>query len=244
MNAKYFLAATILTIAILANVHAEGKEDLILSTMPSHGSYLAGAIIKEAYKSIDIEIKVNVYTFEGALKQADTGRVDGELMRAKEVIKIFNPHNLTMIPVPLFQRKLSAFIRKDKDISIKEGWKSLETYNIVVVRRVKVVEMEILKHNLQAYPVLSFQQALKMVEKGKADLALLPYFEGLKALNDGNFQEIKVFEPPLKEVQVYHYLNKKHADLVEKITLALQDMERSGRIKQLVDKFEATLIKK
>jgi hypothetical protein len=54
------------------------------------------------------------------------------------------------------------------------------------------------------------------------------------------FEDLLIF--PLVFIPGYHYLHKKHKDLVPGITSALQEMENEGLIRKMHEEYEAALM--
>ena len=72
------------------------------------------------------------------------------------------------------------------------------------------------------------EQMFKMLELGRIDLALYTLADGEAYTRTHGLQSIAALEPALKSVDLYLYLNKKHAALVPKIAATIRDMKADG----------------
>ena len=75
----------------------------------------------------------------------------------------------------------------------------------------------------------------KILDLGRADVAIETRVDGLEMLRKLNLKDIHMLEPLLVTIKLYHYLHKSNAALVRKITKVLQEMEAEGRIKAIRD---------
>ena len=67
-------------------------------------------------------------------------------------------------------------------------------------------------------------KALTFLEHERTDIVVLIIKIGLQALQEMNSSGIKVLEPPIDSLAVYHFINEKHKDLVPALTRALSEV--------------------
>ena len=81
--------------------------------------------------------------------------------------------------------------------------------------------------SLRGYTI-GITRGMKFAERGTAGMVIIKKlkFEGIHAL-----------EPPLVRVDLYHFLHKRHAALVPKITESIRKLEASGRIEEIRKQF-------
>ncbi len=197
-------------------------------------NFIFEKILTEGYQRIGIKVKKKYYPMERALKSSNLGKTDGEMARIKGISDKYE--NLVIIPVVVLTTGIVAFSMKDASVS--KGWKSLTPYKVVIQRGMKIVEKNAKKHNWKFKSLTHTEQLFKTLVVGRYDVAVTDLLKGLSSLNKlkattkGNkFQNIKLIEPALFEVKLYHYLHKKNKDLIPKITTALMEMEKEGLIK-------------
>ena len=87
-------------------------------------------------------------------------------------------------------------------------------------------------------------EAVNLVEQGRVEIAVLNRFLGVLAIAETGAREVKVVNPPLQRMPVYHLLHKKHELLIPKLTAALQNMEREGVIFKMWEDFTRREVKK
>ena len=85
------------------------------------------------------------------------------------------------------------------------------------------------------------ENLFEMLNYNRGDVAIETRIDGLETIRKLNMKSIRMLEPPLVTIKLYHYLKKSHADLIPRICMALQDMEAEGRIKAVQDEAYAAL---
>ena len=216
------------TLILLLSTLLFSKEKIVLNSMPnSLISEISIAILKEAYKKLDIEVERKVLPEERALKMSNSGAVDGEDIRVAALQPILN--NLIMIPIVISSVENCA-LSKDSDIKI-DGWESLRTYSIATVRGIKIIEKNTEGFNRKL--LTKIEQCFYMLEKDRVDIIIYDKLSSSELIKKKGYKGINILEPPLLKVDLYHYLHKKNIDLVDDITSVLESMKESGEFETI-----------
>ena len=220
-----------LTIFGLYATAAQGGRLTFSSFEGSPGQEMSALILEEAYASIGIEIEVIRYPGLRSLKTANEGGVDGELSRVKAFEHDYP--NLIPVPVPVNHLRGTAF-SKNGGIELR-GWGSLKDYTIGITRGMKFAErgadgMTIVRAN-------SHEQLFQLLDKGRVDVAINPFVNGVVIIKKLKLEGIHALEPPLVYIDLYHFLHKRHVALVPRITDTIRKMEASGRIDDIRNQF-------
>ncbi|MBL6864056.1 MAG: transporter substrate-binding domain-containing protein [Rhodospirillales bacterium] len=112
------------------------------------------------------------------------------------------------------------------------GWPSLKPYRIVFHRGYKVAELNTVGMN--RFIVSNDQAALKMVLKGRMDIAIANRFSGLDTIQELKLNGIKMLTPPIQSDPLYHYLNAKHKSLVPQVSKILGRMKWDGGMNKIL----------
>jgi polar amino acid transport system substrate-binding protein len=199
----------------------------------------AEGVLTEAYSRLNITVTLKL--FPGALSviEANEGRADGEVARLAAVLKQYT--NLILIPVPLLHSNLSVFMHKDSPIVITD-WASLKGHKLSTINGFKFVKNKMAGQS----PVIveTTTEAIRLVEQNRVDIAVLNRLLGVLAIAEIKAKEVKVHNPPLAQLPVYHMVHKKHEDLVPKLTATLQDMVREGVIQRMWEDFTKREVKR
>ena len=201
-------------------------------------------ILSEAYGRIGIEISARVLPERRSLAMANRGDIDGELFRGK--INGDQFPNLIRIPVPIMYGEIVVFT-KDVEFEVV-GWDSLRPYSIGIQYGLKEVKDG--TKGMRVEPVRHPEQLFMKLASGRNDIVVHPRDLGLhrlktviaqppEGINLKALQGIMILEPPLQRDALYHYLHNKHAALVPKIAVALQEMADEGLIQRIREKVEA-----
>jgi len=193
----------------------------------SVNSDISMRVLREAYKKLNIHITYRPLPGERAIQESNNGDVDGEVFRISNVQKKYT--NLIMVPTQI--NVLQAVVFSKEFAFEVNGWSSLVNYNIGIQLGIKFAERG--TKGMNRIMVDTNEQLFKMLNNGRVDIAVAALSNGLKTIRLLNFTDIKILQPPIKEFPLYHYLNKKHADLVPKINDVLSGMKKSGRMKAI-----------
>jgi polar amino acid transport system substrate-binding protein len=183
-------------------------------------------ILKEAYARLDIDFEFMELSNVRALSAANRGDADGAFERLTGLEQTYP--NLMMISVPTGYVDILVYT-KEKNFAV-EGWHSLAPYSIGFVRGFKLAEAE--TEGMDVEEVNTTEQALLMLNAGRNDVVVESRSAQCK-LKDLNVSGIRILEPPLDQLVLYHYLHKRHAALVPKLEAVLTRMEQQGELKTL-----------
>ena len=196
----------------------------------------AAAIIREAYKRLDIEIVFKILPGERALQSSNRGMVDGELVRIAGIDERYP--NLIRVPVSHVMAEQMAFGR-DATIVI-DGWQSLVPYKFAFHRGYKIAEKN--TEGMNRHLTSTDDAAFRMVAAGRMDLALANRFTGEKIIHDLRLDNVVMIKPPVQVDLLFHYLHKMHAGLVPQITAVLRRMEVDGAIDAIRSRYGIPLL--
>ena len=190
-------------------------------------SIAAERVLREAYKSSSIDIEIKRYPGVRSLWNANEGITDGELFRFEGIDQEYP--NLRRVSVPITWSDVMVFT-KNIQFSVK-GWQSIKPYRIGYQKGVIVIE-----NNTKGMDVDSFRTAeneFKALDHGRIDIILEDRFLGLSTLKQLNIEGVRILEPPIIRVTLYHYIHKKHQHLVPKLEKALRQMKEHHEIEKI-----------
>ena len=225
---KKFLKYCISIVVLLFSMTCSAKEPLkITGIKGSVNSTISTAVLKEAYQQIGMEIEYIPLPGARSLHTSNSGEVDGELFRIKNVEKKFT----NLIPVPTPINILEAVVySQDKSTKIK-SWEDLRKYKIGIQVGIKFDERG--TAGMDRIMVDTNEQLFRMLSAGRVDIAVVARTNGLKTLAKTKITNIYQLSPPIQLYPLYHYLHRKNQHLVEKLDKALIRMQHSGRIQQI-----------
>ncbi|MEJ6000174.1 substrate-binding periplasmic protein [Paucibacter soli] len=191
---------------------------LHISTLadPEPASLASEQLLRDAYRQLGIEIRIERMPGARSLLSANSGATDGELHR-KAGLEHDYP-NLIRVPVALQQYELVAFAR-DPDLDVSD-WHRLRLLRVAYVRGMRIVEEHLA--DMQPMPVASLTQAFQMLRRGRVDLVLANRVSGMTIAHSLGADRVVALEPPLAAFPVFHYLNKRHAELADPLAAALR----------------------
>ncbi len=197
-------------------------------------------VLKNAYQQLGVEVAAKKYPGIRSLVIANEGvQVDGEVMRKAGITQQYP--NLIQVPVPVFEAKMVAFTRPDRELVI-ENWDALKRYRVGGRRGIASIE-----NRLKGFDSVTWvdeqKQIYQMLKYGRIDVAVLPEMVA-KTVAIRTGVAIKILSPALEVVPLYHYLHKRHAAVVPQLTETLREMERTGSIELLTQRHETSMLEK
>lgn len=194
-------------------------------------------VLTEAYRRISIPVEFVYLPGGSSLKLSNNLSLDldGEAGRLAGVLKKFT--NLRKLSVPIHHSRIMVF---SHDPALKvSSWEDLDNLNVVTRIGFKFVVKMLQQHNIRVRTLENSQQALQMVDKERADVAVLNEIDGVDVISRLQLKNVSMIENPLEELPIFHLLHKDHEDLISKLEIVLKDMERDGVLADIARKHTA-----
>jgi len=195
---------------------------------------LGEIVLKEAYKRAGIKMKVDRLPGVRSITEANSGDSDGEVVRLQRVLSRYK--NLRMVPefIVLADASIAS---KNQNIKVT-GWDTVKKYSAATVRGYRSIERRLKgqEHVLAS----NVKSALKLVELDRVEIIVLSKFDILRGLKATGYNDIKIIEPPISRVKLFHMVHKNHEALVPKILAVLKAMKSDGSHERIVDRFLAS----
>lgn len=216
--------STFLRLALLpwfpAAYTAPGRPVINVSTLlgADPATEIAEQVLREAYNRLGYELAVHRLPGERTLIYANEGRMDGELYRKLGMDQAYG--NLLIVPVPLLTYEIVVFTHGTN--FVVNGWESLRPFTIGHVRGIKIVQENTTGMRTEAVPTMT--QAFQKMMVGRTDIVVGNRLSGMAVVKTLKLDEVHVLSPPLASFPVYHYLHKKHEELVPRLSSVLRQM--------------------
>ncbi|PKI16077.1 substrate-binding periplasmic protein [Colwellia sp. 12G3] len=195
-------------------------------------------VLTQVYKNIGINITISPLPGKRAQYVANLGMKDGEIMR----IWTYGEENTNTIrvPTPYYYLETMPFVLKKSDIVISMKG-DLAKYRLTKIRGVKHTN-NITQGLTSIYDMSSTQDMFKLLLSGKVDVVLTNTIDGNLALARLGLANVVAMQKPLARLSLYHYIHKKHQNLIPIIDKELQRMKHSGELIQLISFAEQRVI--
>jgi polar amino acid transport system substrate-binding protein len=225
-----FFAMALFALATLAASVARAETITVSTNNTPQDRKALDVLAHEAFRRIGHEFKLASLPSERSLRAADAGEVDGEGLRVAGLADKYP--NLIQVPEHFIGISFVAFA-SDPTIRLDAGWDSLKPYRVAFITGWKMFEAN--AANAQVVnKVEQPEQLFRMLESGRIDLALYTLADGVALARGMGLATIQPVRPTLKDVDMYLYLNRKHADLVAPLAAALRAMKADGSYDRLL----------
>jgi polar amino acid transport system substrate-binding protein len=191
-------------------------------------------ILTTAYQRIGVTLVFKELPAARALAESSGGIVDGEFQRRGGLSATYP--DLLQINIPVNWLDFCVFTR---DANFKpNGWKSLQPYHIGYHRGIVVIEEGTKGMNVD--PADTNELVMRKLFAGRTDIAVMNSIDGQLLLRNMSDKSIHMLMPPVEHLQLYHYLNRKNADIAKKLEKALLAMQADGSIVAIRKRILAT----
>lgn len=172
-------------------------------------------IVTQAYRALRINLRVNEYPGRRSLQLANSGKVDGDLCRITQVAQSYS--NLLQVDPFIMSMSIVAITRKG--VADINALADLGNRNLGSERGMQAVELVLRDRKIHfENDAVSLVRSL---EKGLVDVVLLTKADVKSLNNKGALGQIKVHPKYLYQVKMYHYIHKKHRELIPELSLQI-----------------------
>ena len=236
---RYACGTFILLVLLVYYVPVSHAKTLTFGSISSLSEQEVGRLILPGiYQSLGFELNIVPFPARRAETYAQSGGIDGEVMRIYEYGQ-HNP-NLIRVPTPYYSVITTAFIRADSDIQLaaKEDLRQYTIAKVLGVRNSDLITRGIPNVSSQS----DTKSIMKLLHEDFVDIAITNRVNGLLTIYQMDLDDI-VYDPlPLGELPLYHYLHKKHKHLVPLLDAQIKSMKETGELEKLVMQAESTVI--
>ncbi|WP_299726750.1 transporter substrate-binding domain-containing protein [uncultured Tateyamaria sp.] len=192
------------------------------------------ALLKEVYKRAEIDISVTPMPGKRALQQASSGAMDGETLRVFALGE--NVKSLIRVPTALSSLQTVAFRKTGSDVSVTKK-EDLNNYSNVIVTG--VLHTHAITEGVSDVNEVSDPSAMfKLVQGGRADIALTSYLDGLASIRKLKIEGVEDIKPALNDQPLFHYVHESKQDVVPVVDAIIKGMADSGELAELRTKLE------
>lgn len=199
------------------------------SSVPGRPGFLE-QLARAAFDRLGIEVAVTTVPVERAMINVNAGIDDADLFRVAGVEREYP--NLMRVPEKLLDSEFIAYTRR-ADIRIRH-WDDLRPYAVAYT-----VGWVIFDHNVKAAKeitkVSSLDQLYPLLDRGRAEVILMDRWQWRWIARENGYGDARLYEWPLARVEIFMYLNRKHAALVPELARALADLKKDGTYRKLFD---------
>jgi len=211
-----------------APLPAAAGDRLVLSTgmiepwTNAEGTGFHQELVREMFARMGLAAEVDVNLASSrAFALANDGVTDGLAGRVEGVEKAYP--NLIRVPERMF---VNDFVACSRRVALPTAWADLAPHSVAYI-----IGWQIFEHNLPPVRDLTLakdsRQLIGLIKADRVEVVLHERWQALwqaKALG----VTLRCQEIPLARVNMYVYLHRRHADLVERASATLREMKADG----------------
>jgi len=220
------LAIAIL-LMLLSAMSAAAEEKLTFGYIGDKLSFGSLVVLKEAYSRLGITVETVQLPAARALAEADRGITDGEVHRIKD-IEILHPE-LIRVDFPLNNLEGVALAIENLQIATPDD---LIPYRVGI--KTGLVYSEKLTQKVPNVTRLpDSQKLITPLLQGRLDVIITDSMWAELQIAQNPGKGLHIVGQPLVVIPLYHFVHKRHAELVPKLVDILKTMEQSGLSERL-----------
>lgn len=221
---RFLTLLGLLWLALASGARAEAPSLTISTNNTPQDRKVLALLSNEAFRRAGLILKLDNNPSARSLDLANQGVVDGEGLRVAGLEQQYP--NLVQVPERYTGISFVAFSR-NASIKLDQGWGSLKPYRIAFINGWKLFEVNTADAQ-SVTKVDKVEQLFQMLEADRVDLVLYTRNDGMAVLKRLGISNVVALSPSLRDVDMYLYVNKKHAAHVPRIAQALRDMKADG----------------
>ena len=197
----------------------------------SDGGRLVGFIervLTDAYAQVGAAPEIRTYPVARSIEMANEGITDAEAWRGPGLDRDYP--NLIRVPEPILTLEYRAYTL-EKPFPGRD-WDSLRGHRVCVNLGEKLIEDR--THDLPRELAHGVDAALKMLKAGRCDVVLSNQFAWL-AMDHSDLGTFCVGAAAIETIPLYHYVNRRHADLVPGLASAFKTLRGNGTLERYLE---------
>lgn len=232
---RYWLVVSVFAVSLINAVQA--KDYQFGSIQGLVEQEVGKSVLPKVYKRIGLNVAVKSMPANKVENLLSLGFIDGEVLRIHSYGD--NNERLLRVPTSYYQLQTMAFVNKRKLLNIKTV-NDLKGLKVAVVKGVKHTETAT-KGLDSVVALANTKQIMKLVDKGRVDVALTNTIDGLVAIEHLGLTNVVSVDQPIANEPLYHYLHKSNEALLPKIDAKLKEMKESGELFTLIRQAELSV---
>lgn len=204
----------------IADHFGEPHLDLVIGTMQEvDTSHVSFKYVEAAYAKIGYHISLLPMPYARSFYESNRGELlDGELARTEDAG--LKAPDMIRIPVPLV--KVAATVFTNDFLFHPTHWEELRGKRIDVLEGTDIILGRL--GDIPSTAVTTLEQAFLRLQSGRTDAVIVPGEIGQQVLDHMHIDNIYRVTPDLETWLVYHYIHKRHENLVAPLTAALSQI--------------------
>ncbi|MBD3669730.1 MAG: transporter substrate-binding domain-containing protein [Gammaproteobacteria bacterium] len=181
-----------------------------------------------ALNRIGYDLKRIQLPAERGLSNVNKGLDDAEMSRIAGLEKVYP--NLRRVPEKIMDWEFVVFSKRD--LALSDGWQSLAGEEVAFINGWKILENQVPRSS-RVVKVRNEDLLFDLLRNDRTDYVIYEKWAGLKIIHDHGDADIKMLSPPLAVRDMYIYLNKRHENLIPKLSEALRGLKEDGTYQHL-----------
>ncbi len=213
----------------LLAVTARAQQTLDIAT-PENAAIVnvATAVLHEAYGRLGVQLKTHALPLRRGVQLADAGELDGDLMHTLPSLKEWS--QLVVVKVAVARVVFSAY-KLGPVCPASVSTAELAASCVAYMRGTRAVE--------DVLPASALREssnnldALRHVQRGITNYAVVGQLESDAMIARYGMRDLCKVAEPVVVTELYHSVNRQHAELAARVERVMQEMAAQGEIRRI-----------
>ncbi len=188
---------------------------------------VASAILAEAYERAGFSAEFAAFPPNRMIASLTAGTIDA-IVLAEASLERESP-GLIRIDIPIWTDELVAF--SEKQLRIR-AWKDLRGHRVGFLTAMLIIEQNI-PGGAERFPAQGIVQLFRMLDTDRTDVVVTSRTIGKLMIGRLGLVDVRESGDTLAIVTNYHFLSRGNEDVAARVSAALAEMKRSGRMAEV-----------
>lgn len=187
------------------------------------GTGILDKLVIEMFRRVGLAACIEPQTCERSVRNADSGVIDGDVLRIPAMIPQHFP-NLVAVPEVLYALPMSGFTTR-ADLRVRD-FGDLAPLRVGYILGWRTLEDQV--HAASTLRVRGPEELFPLLTDQKVDLVIYERITGLHFIKEMGLAGVRALEPPLLLSQQHLVLHRRHQHLAEPLAAALRALKADG----------------
>ncbi len=185
-------------------------------------------IVRKAYDMLGHQVDIIRLPAKRALSMANSGAHSGDVQRIFSVADTY-PNLIRIEPAINFIHGI-GFVRQETQFKVKT-WQDLENYRVGLILGIRFAETNVPKKSATSFH--NYRDLAKALVDHEIDIGIYPLSNGIYQTALIGEDNIVPMDTPLARFDLYHYIHKNNAHLVESLSRIFTQFEQDGTLEKV-----------
>lgn len=215
--------------SILVSAESENFRSIVIGSAGGDlpPTIVASAILAEAYEKAGYRAEFIVYPPNRMLASLKMGTIDAIVLAEASLEREIQ--GVVRVDPPVWIDEIAVFSKESRSI---RSWDDLKGLRVGYLTAMIIIERG-LPEGATRFPAQTIERLFRMLDADRTDVVVTSRSIAKLMIRELGLTNIRYSGETLATVRNYHFVSSRNEDVALRVSEALADMERSGRIAEI-----------